>query len=103
MSVTVLQPLKAVTAAPSAQNNRFISNGIGYPKFFSRFRAVIRISIAGKSACSESQRAVGPRATSNRLEMQSSYRNVVDRNDRDVIYGFRCVLATQPGSEIENK
>jgi Sulfatase-modifying factor enzyme 1/PEGA domain len=45
----------------------------------------------------------GSWATSNRLEMQSSYRNVVDRNDRDVIYGFRCVLATQPGSEIENK
>src|SRR5213593_912562 len=38
----------------------------------------------------------GSWATSNRLEMQSSYRNVVDRNDRDVIYGFRCVLATQP-------
>jgi formylglycine-generating enzyme required for sulfatase activity len=35
----------------------------------------------------------GSWATSNRLEMQSSYRNVVDRNDRDVIYGFRCVLA----------
>jgi serine/threonine protein kinase len=41
----------------------------------------------------------GSWATSNRLEMQSSYRNVVDRNDRDVIYGFRCVLATQPASE----
>ena len=45
----------------------------------------------------------GSWATSSRLEMQSSYRNVVDRNDRDVIYGFRCVLATQPGSEIESK
>ena len=45
----------------------------------------------------------GSWATSNRLEMQSSYRNVVDRNDRDVIYGFRCVLATQPASETENK
>jgi hypothetical protein len=45
----------------------------------------------------------GSWATSNRLEMQSSYRNVVDRNDRDVIYGFRCVLATQPASENENK
>jgi eukaryotic-like serine/threonine-protein kinase len=45
----------------------------------------------------------GSWATSNRLEIQSSYRNVVDRNDRDVIYGFRCVLATQPGTEIENK
>lgn len=37
----------------------------------------------------------GSWATSNRLEMQSSYRNVVDRNERDVIYGFRCVLAPQ--------
>jgi eukaryotic-like serine/threonine-protein kinase len=45
----------------------------------------------------------GSWATSNRLEMQSSYRNVVDRNDRDVIYGFRCVLAMQPDSETENK
>jgi serine/threonine protein kinase len=45
----------------------------------------------------------GSWATSNRLEMQSSYRNVVDRNDRDVIYGFRCVLATQSAREIENK
>ena len=41
----------------------------------------------------------GSWATSNRLEMQSSYRNVVDRNDRDVIYGFRCVLATQPETD----
>ncbi len=45
----------------------------------------------------------GSWATKNRLEMQSSYRNVVDRNDRDVIYGFRCVLATEHGSAIENK
>jgi formylglycine-generating enzyme required for sulfatase activity len=45
----------------------------------------------------------GSWATNNRLEMQSSYRNVVDRNDREVIYGFRCVLATQPASETENK
>jgi formylglycine-generating enzyme required for sulfatase activity len=37
----------------------------------------------------------GSWATSNRTELQSSYRNVVDRNERDVIYGFRCVLATQ--------
>jgi eukaryotic-like serine/threonine-protein kinase len=42
-------------------------------------------------------------ATSNRLEMQSSYRNVVDRNDRDVIYGFRCILATQPENKTDNK
>ncbi len=42
----------------------------------------------------------GSWATSNRLEMQSSYRNVVDRNERDVIYGFRCVLATQSGDDI---
>jgi formylglycine-generating enzyme required for sulfatase activity len=41
----------------------------------------------------------GSWATSNRLEMQSSYRNVVDRNERDVIYGFRCVLATKLDDE----
>jgi hypothetical protein len=39
----------------------------------------------------------GSWATSNRLEMQSSYRNVIDRNDRDVIYGFRCVLGPESG------
>jgi eukaryotic-like serine/threonine-protein kinase len=39
----------------------------------------------------------GSWATTNRLEMQSSYRNVVDRNERDVIYGFRCVLAQDTG------
>jgi hypothetical protein len=42
----------------------------------------------------------GSWATNNRLEMQSSYRNVVDRNERDVIYGFRCVLATQSDDGI---
>jgi eukaryotic-like serine/threonine-protein kinase len=45
----------------------------------------------------------GSWATSNRLEMESSYRNVVDRNDRDVIYGFRCVLATQPKNDTDNQ
>jgi formylglycine-generating enzyme required for sulfatase activity len=45
----------------------------------------------------------GSWATSNRLEMQSSYRNVIDRNDRDVIYGFRCVLATQPEDKTGNQ
>lgn len=34
----------------------------------------------------------GSWANANRTELQSSYRNVVDRNERDVIYGFRCVL-----------
>jgi len=37
----------------------------------------------------------GSWSTSSRTELQSSYRNVVDRNDRDVIYGFRCVLAAE--------
>jgi eukaryotic-like serine/threonine-protein kinase len=41
----------------------------------------------------------GSWATTNRLEMQSSYRNVVDRNERDVIYGFRCVLAREGGED----
>ncbi|MGE5208700.1 MAG: PEGA domain-containing protein, partial [Alphaproteobacteria bacterium] len=45
----------------------------------------------------------GSWATNNRLEMQSSYRNVVDRNERDVIYGFRCVLATQPDNDIKGE
>jgi eukaryotic-like serine/threonine-protein kinase len=44
----------------------------------------------------------GSWATSNRLEMQSSYRNVVDRNERDVIYGFRCVLATTPDRDLKS-
>jgi hypothetical protein len=34
----------------------------------------------------------GSWGTSSRSELESGYRNVVDRNDRDVIYGFRCVL-----------
>lgn len=45
----------------------------------------------------------GSWATSNRLEMQSSYRNVVDRNERDVIYGFRCVLAPESNDRIDNR
>jgi formylglycine-generating enzyme required for sulfatase activity len=46
---------------------------------------------------------VGSWATSNRLEMQSSYRNVVDRNERDVIYGFRCVLAAKPNGDAKGE
>ncbi len=38
----------------------------------------------------------GSWSTSNRTELLTSYRNVVDRNERDVIYGFRCVLAANP-------
>ena len=34
-------------------------------------------------------------ANSNRGELLTSYRNVVDRNERDVIYGFRCVLVSE--------
>ena len=41
----------------------------------------------------------GSWANSNRTELLSSYRNVVDRNERDVIYGFRCVLARSRASE----
>jgi len=43
----------------------------------------------------------GSWATSKRLELQSSYRNVVDRSDRDVIYGFRCVIAAQGATDTE--
>jgi serine/threonine protein kinase len=35
----------------------------------------------------------GSWANAKKSELESSYRNVVDRGDRDVIYGFRCVLA----------
>jgi formylglycine-generating enzyme required for sulfatase activity len=37
----------------------------------------------------------GSWATSKRTELESSYRNVVERSDRDVIYGFRCVVANE--------
>src|SRR5438045_4324576 len=42
-------------------------------------------------------------ATRNRLELQSSYRNIVDRNERDVIHGVRCVLATKPDGDVKNE
>jgi hypothetical protein len=45
----------------------------------------------------------GSWATSIRTEMQSSYRNVVARNERDVIYGFRCVLVTREGDEGQKR
>ena len=38
----------------------------------------------------------GSWANGSRSEMLLSYRNVVDRNDRDVIYGFRCLLVPEP-------
>jgi hypothetical protein len=38
-------------------------------------------------------------ANSSRAELQSSYRNVIARNDRDVIFGFRCVLVIVPAAE----
>jgi formylglycine-generating enzyme required for sulfatase activity len=37
----------------------------------------------------------GSWATSAPGELRSSYRNVVDRAERDVIYGFRCVLVPE--------
>jgi serine/threonine protein kinase len=37
----------------------------------------------------------GSWANAKKSELESSYRNVVDRSDRDVIYGFRCVLAEE--------
>ena len=45
----------------------------------------------------------GSWSTSNRTELQSSYRNVIDRNDRDVIYGFRCVLAPQTDDNSQGR
>ncbi len=37
----------------------------------------------------------GSWANSTRGELQTSYRNVLDRAERDVIYGFRCVLESE--------
>jgi len=40
----------------------------------------------------------GSWATSSQAELHSSYRNVVDRAERDVIFGFRAVLVPEPGT-----
>jgi hypothetical protein len=37
----------------------------------------------------------GSWGTATPSELRASYRNVVDRSERDVIYGFRCVLAPE--------
>ena len=39
----------------------------------------------------------GSWATASPAELRSSYRNVVDRSERDVIFGFRCVLVPEAG------
>jgi formylglycine-generating enzyme required for sulfatase activity len=39
----------------------------------------------------------GSWATATPAELRSSYRNVVDRAERDVIFGFRCVLVPDTG------
>jgi len=38
----------------------------------------------------------GSWGTATQSELRASYRNVVDRAERDVIYGFRCVLVPEP-------
>ncbi len=40
----------------------------------------------------------GSWGTKSRGELLTSYRNVVDRGERDVIYGFRCVLVAEAES-----
>jgi eukaryotic-like serine/threonine-protein kinase len=37
----------------------------------------------------------GSWSNSQRSELLTSYRNVIDRSERDVIYGFRCVLVSE--------
>jgi hypothetical protein len=37
----------------------------------------------------------GSWGTSSPIELRSSYRNVVERSERDVIFGFRCVLVPE--------
>jgi formylglycine-generating enzyme required for sulfatase activity len=39
----------------------------------------------------------GSWATASAGELKSSYRNVIDRGERDVIFGFRCVLVPETG------
>ncbi len=39
----------------------------------------------------------GSWGTASPAELRSSYRNVVDRGERDVIFGFRCVLVPDAG------
>jgi hypothetical protein len=46
---------------------------------------------------------VGSRATRNCLEVQSSYQNVVDRNEADVIYGFRCAVTPTPSADLKDE
>jgi len=41
----------------------------------------------------------GSWANAKKSEIELSYRNVVDRSDRDVIYGFRCVLAEDDSAD----
>jgi formylglycine-generating enzyme required for sulfatase activity len=38
----------------------------------------------------------GSWGTATASELRASYRNVVDRAERDVIYGFRCVIVPEP-------
>jgi len=38
----------------------------------------------------------GSWGTASPIELRSSYRNVITRSEREVIYGFRCVLVPQP-------
>ncbi|HEY8903512.1 MAG TPA: SUMF1/EgtB/PvdO family nonheme iron enzyme [Chthoniobacterales bacterium] len=45
----------------------------------------------------------GSYANNKRAELESSYRNAVMRDDRDVIYGFRCVLAEDADSGRDEK
>jgi formylglycine-generating enzyme required for sulfatase activity len=37
----------------------------------------------------------GSWGTASSSELRSSYRNVVERAERDVIFGFRCVLVPE--------
>ena len=39
----------------------------------------------------------GSWGTAAQAELRSAYRNVVDRGERDVIFGFRCVLVPEGG------
>jgi hypothetical protein len=103
MSVTVLQPLKTVRIAPSAQNceNRFISNGIGYANSFSRFNnAVIRVYDKTSNVIEHTSTLTISKSGSTRVIVLAGYVNLVDEEVLNRFCDFfgvcfqRCALFT---------
>jgi len=91
----------ATTQWGTASGGSFKANSLGLYDLAATFGKWCADTYKAEAAAE--RRAIGSAsrrfmATTNRLEMQSSYRNVIDRNDRDVIYGF---AASRAGDERE--